>query len=691
MDIICSHSNCSLLPEVPPAVLDIARSTLALPLPEDGLASEDTLYTCDRVCKCFKLLRMLHNNYFTAHNCEVLRVFWPDAFRWITYLHANAALYDQGRRYNYVVGLSAVLHGLRITAKDQERLRLQDCPCEHHSGDHGGIFDSGLEDEFFLLTFKVWADPKLPLDAANDASIALMSFQSWTSYRQDVLLHVFDHPDDIAALAFLRLRQSLKDIMQCRRISFFIEIMAFFVENDDASVKAAFVDAGIIRRITKLILKFDSMGRAKTMACCCPLTSCFKVLISLYGGVRRSAMQFALSALHHRVLEALLCTGWINLNTPGDNVRESIAKRYIPRFMCYKSYSAHSLMALANIPDDAYTEYGFPDAPASFKKLWYNLESYITESSILRNLGEMGLNEQKVWCDEVRHPLPTFPRQILILPKQPSCDVSEAMTALKRCAGCRIAFYCSRACQYKAWNAGHRELCPKIAKDIGYSPNGKSERYYLLRNLMRPLLESTKTAQYDKSLVIQIACTTVKRHLKSIKRIAAETFPGRPLGRMMLYIDLKQRPHTMRITPVKRPGDATCRYREHFQYFMDKVLNRIERGCERIVPMSIECANEMTTYGAESSLFVMADIDVDADLDVKTDGRIIRSPARASSLYQEKQRLEAEYDIVDAVLDTMHTMGKDRYKEESIQEAIEVHYGKRAMGSPKPCPSSIEQ
>lgn len=54
--------------------------------------------------------------------------------------------------------------------------------------------------------------------------------------------------------------------------------------------------------------------------------------------------------------------------------------------MCYKIYSTHSLKAMANIPDEAYTEYGFLDAPASFETLWTSLESYILESSVIRKL-----------------------------------------------------------------------------------------------------------------------------------------------------------------------------------------------------------------------------------------------------------------------------------------------------------------
>lgn len=107
-------------------------------------------------------------------------------------------------------------------------------------------------------------------------------------------------------------------------------------------------------------------------------------------------MHFALSALHHRVLEALLRTGWIPFSTTGANVLHTIMAEHIPCFMCYKIYSTHSLKALANIPDEAYAACGFLDALASFKTLWSNLESFILKSSVIRKLDGDDLAESLV-------------------------------------------------------------------------------------------------------------------------------------------------------------------------------------------------------------------------------------------------------------------------------------------------------
>lgn len=64
----------------------------------------------------------------------------------------------------------------------------------------------------------------------------------------------------------------------------------------------------------------------------------------------------------------------------------TIMAEYIPRFMCYKIYSTHSLKDMANIPDEAYAACGFLDASVSFKTLWSNLESFILKSSVIRKL-----------------------------------------------------------------------------------------------------------------------------------------------------------------------------------------------------------------------------------------------------------------------------------------------------------------
>lgn len=80
---------------------------------------------------------------------------------------------------------------------------------------------------------------------------------------------------------------------------------------------------------------------------------------SACAAVLAAAMHFALSALHHRVLEALLRTGWIPFSTTGANVLHTIMAEHIPCFMCYKIYFTHSLTALANIPDEAYAACGF--------------------------------------------------------------------------------------------------------------------------------------------------------------------------------------------------------------------------------------------------------------------------------------------------------------------------------------------
>ena len=42
------------------------------------------------------------------------------------------------------------------------------------------------------------------------------------------------------------------------------------------------------------------------------------------------------------------------------------------------------------------------------------------------------------------------------------CDKNTGSSNLKRCAGCKIAFYCSKECQKAAWKSGHKADCNSI-------------------------------------------------------------------------------------------------------------------------------------------------------------------------------------------------------------------------------------
>ena len=43
-----------------------------------------------------------------------------------------------------------------------------------------------------------------------------------------------------------------------------------------------------------------------------------------------------------------------------------------------------------------------------------------------------------------------------------NCELGERMVGLyKSCANCKETFYCSRDCQKKHWNNGHKVVCKK--------------------------------------------------------------------------------------------------------------------------------------------------------------------------------------------------------------------------------------
>ncbi|KAJ7798701.1 hypothetical protein B0H14DRAFT_3544190 [Mycena olivaceomarginata] len=50
-----------------------------------------------------------------------------------------------------------------------------------------------------------------------------------------------------------------------------------------------------------------------------------------------------------------------------------------------------------------------------------------------------------------------------------TCNVMQKVSEMKRCAGCRHRFYCSRECQAFEWKAGHRQPCKSFSAGISRS------------------------------------------------------------------------------------------------------------------------------------------------------------------------------------------------------------------------------
>jgi len=63
---------------------------------------------------------------------------------------------------------------------------------------------------------------------------------------------------------------------------------------------------------------------------------------------------------------------------------------------------------------------------------------------------------------------------------QVPCQVCYKKCKPLRCARCRQAWYCSRACQKKGWRAGHQALCEKLQANPGLSPKQVMAQHAML-------------------------------------------------------------------------------------------------------------------------------------------------------------------------------------------------------------------
>ncbi|KAK0435255.1 hypothetical protein EV421DRAFT_1836175 [Armillaria borealis] len=100
----------------------------------------------------------------------------------------------------------------------------------------------------------------------------------------------------------------------------------------------------------------------------------------------------------------------------------------------------------------------------------------------------------------------------------------------KRCTGCWITLYCSRACQKAAWK-GHREQCHKWAqgrKDGIAGPFGDHDLFYIRRYVLEELKANA-------------------RHARDLKRAYLKTHPDIPVRRLVINCDYNKLPRSFQI------------------------------------------------------------------------------------------------------------------------------------------------
>lgn len=366
-------------------VIAMIRYTLALHCPINEVPVEEDLDLRDRICICFRMIRQLHYSYYMGDRITELQMYWPDTLRWLTYLHKNAASSRPGNTYGFVAGLPAVLHSGHLPTF----LRSSYTPEEN----------SLLE-----LACTLWSYPTLPEAPSEEVAEVVSKIGMWTDSLQNGLVSLFGNPEDVVALAFTRLRHSLKiRPFQCDPVSAHTRTIASLLRADSCGIRQALVNAGVVRRIIKLMLKLVEAGDDWMKTCTCPLSTCLLVLIEVHCPTRRHFMHLANSALHHHMLEPLLRSGRIysKLRLGAARTLQTFITRYISMFMCFKLYANRCLLAMDALDGSLHIERELKDAPREFKDTWTILTSYVLEANILRKLNAMGLLNQKVWCDEV--------------------------------------------------------------------------------------------------------------------------------------------------------------------------------------------------------------------------------------------------------------------------------------------------
>ncbi|KAI5118651.1 hypothetical protein M0805_002571 [Coniferiporia weirii] len=241
------------------------------------------------------------------------------------------------------------------------------------------------------------------------------------------------------------------------------------------------------------------------------------VVVNYLGVFMRQAFSYAqlLQAVKAGLLQAIIDGGPIIPLLSGglnDNILDTI-KDDLSLSLVFHSMLTTSIQIMKRIRPD-YVQKKITRGP--LKKEWNSLSRIILERAALKKLYSLGLlRGSHLKCDQ--------------------CTKRFRRGDIKRCAGCMFSLYCSKRCQTSSWKTGHRERCSSHALDV-------------------------KKLQASDDIVLNsdehaflrvLALTDVRRHAASLKRLAAQKFPGTHISKLAVTTDYSHYPPVLKLFRAK--------------------------------------------------------------------------------------------------------------------------------------------
>lgn len=180
-----------------------------------------------------------------------------------------------------------------------------------------------------------------------------------------------------------------------------------------------------------------------------------------------------------------------------------------------------------------------------------------------------------------------------------------------------------------------------------------------------------KVRRCDKNYLLHWSIVQVKRHLFSIRASAARRFPDIPFEKIALFVNLRVWPIQFLLYPLERVsyvGPLTEIESPEALYYMELVLQRVERGCKDAKMLTIQY-NDGQSF---STKFFAVSLDKSVSTERTTPGwKSKRQSAVDEDDIPFMSTRDEMDDIIEPFLEKVRKTGVNVWADGLIEEHVE--------------------
>lgn len=169
-----------------------------------------------------------------------------------------------------------------------------------------------------------------------------------------------------------------------------------------------------------------------------------------------------------------------------------------------------------------------------------------------------------------------------------------------------------------------------------------------------------KVRRCDKNYLLHWSIVQVKRHLFSIRASAARRFPDIPFEKIALFVNLRVWPIQFLLYPLERVsyvGPLTEIESPEAIYYMELVLQRVERGCKDAKMLTIQY-NDGQSFSTKFFAVSLEEPAVETLESMDWDHLVAGWSGRQCAVDEEGGSMKADRDDIDKIMERIMIAGQ---------------------------------